>query len=88
MVFHEVDLDKDGRLNFQEFKAMLKQREEDTSKEFGNGIWSYNEAQMKDRFDFLCKISYSDKGPTIKSFLKWVNMWLHLQHQKLQVEEI
>ena len=87
MVFHEVGLDKDGRLNLKEFSALLTQREDDTTKEFGSNIWFYSDAQKKDRWDFLCKISYSDKGPTVKSFQKWMNMWLHLQNKNVEVED-
>jgi len=45
MVFHDVDLDKDGRLNLKEFTALMKVRGDDINKELGaDNVWNYTEA--------------------------------------------
>lgn len=66
----------------------MKVRGDDINKELGaDNVWNYTEAQIKDRFDFLCKISYSDKGPTVKTFQKWMSMWLYIQNENVVIED-
>lgn len=75
-------MDKDGRLSYDEFKALLDVRRDMMTKELGGAFYEYTDEQVQKRYDFGCSIAESTKGPTLRTFDKWMNMYRFMKEKE------
>ena len=49
------------------------------TKELGDEFYTYPEESIKKMYDFGCSIGESEKGISLKTFDKWMSMWLFMK---------
>ena len=64
-----ADKDKDGRLNFEEFKVLQKRIYDEDKRRFGD-YNMYSEDQLLKMWKFMCFLARSDVGPSRGTFKK------------------